>query len=168
MGINWFELFVSALIEGGATLLGVFLGFKYGIRQDRSSRAEVQLEARSEASQSLLNEVIQNLKWLNTGLRKDNKNQMQYFPFTLYTDSLGSLLRSGKFSDLSPECQSKVRSYKRMVENLNFYNVQFNQGKQMGWIKEQRDEYNSKITGTFKAAFDFAVDIESELEKEII
>jgi len=110
--IDVFSNFVPELL--GAAL-GAYLGYRYGIRQERQMRDEEENELKTETINSLVEELERNATLLGEKMvivlnrRPSLKNPCGIQPLT--TSSYESAVTSGRFSLLSPINQLSLSEY---------------------------------------------------------
>ncbi len=101
--------------------LGAYLGYRYGVRQERHMREEEKVELTKETIKSLLKELERNLLILNDKkvLVQNKANRtlpIQVHPIT--TSSYESAVASGRLSLLSPLNQISLSEYHESCKRI--------------------------------------------------
>ena len=115
-----FEFLVGILILFAGTLGGAYLGYRYGVSQDRIARAENQDETIKRCRESLLNLVQENIDRLKTGYTMQSYNHIAFWSI-LKTDVLESIISSTNITLFDLSTQSALTDYLEDVRSLNMY-----------------------------------------------
>lgn len=113
--------FLPELVGAG---VGVYLGYRWGLKQDRQIQKEEEKERKDDTIKSLIDEISENKKYLDEGLierRYKEKIKIYAFESELFTDSFDSCIFSGAYQLLSTDTQRRVSSYYGGCKNLNHY-----------------------------------------------
>lgn len=115
-------LFVELVGSGVGACLGAYLGYRYGLKQDRSMRQEEDRENKVELVNSLLTEINTNKHYLEKGIETKEVKQGVYesaFWYKLISASYQSSLNSGRFQLLKPKTQQIVSLHYAGLERMN-------------------------------------------------
>ena len=111
------EILVIAIIEFLAVLLGVFLGYKYSIRQDREIHKEDETEKKDQVVTSIIGELFMNHQIIENMLVSLDFSTITFD--ILMTSCFQSAVNSGHFSLLSPNVQGSLNYYYHTINKFN-------------------------------------------------
>lgn len=163
--MDW-SIFFPELIGAG---VGAFLGFLFGVRIERKSRREEDVEERKSVIESLLQELDYNFHVLGDNslivvkLLHDGKIKVETNP--LLTSMFRSIVASGKLTLLPPLLQFKLADYNArsnsIMSRVNIIEsmAPFNDSVISDYLKEIKEK-SSELS-------DWISEIESDLKKEL-
>ena len=120
--MNNVELVLILLVELIGSGAGAFLGYRWGLKQDRSMRKEDNRENKVELVNSLLVEINTHKHYLDKGIeKKEVKHGVDEhsFWYKLIYASFQSSLNSGRFQLLKPKTQQVVSIYYAGIDRMN-------------------------------------------------
>jgi len=167
--MNWLDVLLNFLPDLFGAGVGAYLGYRYGIRQERETRKEEEKQLKIETINSLLQELDYNSEVLGNrtvmviSVSPENIVTLDVTP--LAVSSYESAVSSGRYSLISPLNQIMLSEYyetcKRIMNKVHLTESTFQISTQR--IKTHINEIN-KIG---LPLIDFISEIEYELKKEL-
>ena len=157
---------LSNLIGAG---VGAFLGYLFGVRQERKIRKDEEKEIKKYTIESILLEIERNEHVLgDEAVLVINRDRDRKIPFTtnaLTTSSFQSVVFSGRFSLISPINQISLSEYneecKRIMNKVKIVESTFRISN------EYIEIYRNEIIEMGKPLLDLIIDIKNELNSEL-
>jgi len=123
---DWFNIILSFLggvipeLVGAA--IGVYGGYRYGLRQDRKLREEDEIKRKEDMIKSLITEVTDNKRALDKGLQSikiSGTTNVRYLEKKSLTDAFDSTVSSGSYQLLTVETQRYVSWFFNGCKKMN-------------------------------------------------
>lgn len=107
------DLIMAFTIEVVGAFIGVYFGFRYGLRQDKQNRMQEDIETKKSLIDSLIAELDYTILLLEKGATRGA------FRYALFKESIDSTISSGFFLLISIRSQTMIREYLGGLNELN-------------------------------------------------